>query len=107
MTDTKRAKSSVQWLIRTETGKQIGPYSTEAVLKLIAEGAFTGTEQIKRYPDGKWTVIQQGMNTINKQARRYHWLSEGLNSFIDSPHVAIEGPNQGYIMNLTDPRAEI
>lgn len=55
--------------------------------------------------DGKWTVIQQGMNTGNKQARRYHWLSEGLQSFIDAPHAAIEGPPQGEIINLADPRA--
>lgn len=56
--------------------------------------------------DGKWSVIQQGMNTSNKQARRYHWLSEGLKSFIDSPHAAIEGPHQGNIINLTDQRAQ-
>jgi len=66
MVDIKRAKSVVQWLIRTETGKQIGPYSTEAVLKLIAEGAFTGTEQIKRYPDGKWTVISRQPDFYDK-----------------------------------------
>ncbi|WED42900.1 DUF763 domain-containing protein [Legionella cardiaca] len=57
--------------------------------------------------EGKWTVIQQGMNTSNKQARRYHWLSEGLNSFIDAPHAAIEGHSQGNIINLTDQRAQI
>jgi len=56
--------------------------------------------------EGKWTVIQQGMNTHNKQARRYHWLSEGLKSFIDSPHAAIEGHPQGNIINLTDQRAK-
>jgi hypothetical protein len=56
--------------------------------------------------EGKWTVIQQGMNTANKQARRYHWLSEGLNSFLESPHAAIEGRHQGTIINLTDPRAQ-
>ena len=41
--------------------------------------------------DGKWVVVQQGMNGERKQARRYHWLSEGLNSFVDEPHAAIEG----------------
>lgn len=56
--------------------------------------------------EGKWAVIQQGMNTANKQARRYHWLSEGLESFIDSPHAAIEGRHQGNIINLTDQRAQ-
>ncbi len=55
--------------------------------------------------DGAWTVVQQGMNTDRRQARRYHWLSEGLHSFVDSPHAAIEGPNQGQIINLTDARA--
>src|SRR5436853_2096137 len=56
--------------------------------------------------DGKWTVVQQGMNGARKQARRYHWLSEGLSSFVDDPHAAIEGIRQGEIINLADRRAE-
>jgi hypothetical protein len=56
--------------------------------------------------EGRWTVVQQGMNGDLKQARRYHWLSEGLNSFVDEPHAAIDGPGQGEIVNLTDHRAE-
>src|SRR5205085_8610979 len=56
--------------------------------------------------DGKWVVVQQGMNGDAKQARRYHWLSEGLTSFVEEPHAAIEGPEQGEIVNLTDRRAE-
>ena len=56
--------------------------------------------------DGKWVVVQQGMNGERKQARRYHWLSEGLNSFVDAPHAAIEGVRQGNIINLTDRRAD-
>ena len=55
--------------------------------------------------DGRWTVVQQGMNTERKQARRYHWLSEGLESFVDQPHAAIEGRQQGEIINLTDRQA--
>src|SRR5579862_4400473 len=54
---------------------------------------------------GAWTVVQQGMNPDRRQARRYHWLSEGLASFVDAPHAAIEGPPQGTITNLTDARA--
>jgi len=46
------------------------------------------------------------MNGERRQARRYHWLSEGLRSFVDEPHTAIEGPAQGEIVNLTDHRAE-
>jgi len=56
--------------------------------------------------DGDWVVVQQGMNGDSKVARRYHWLSEGLKSFVDQPHAAIEGANQGEIVNLTDHRAE-
>jgi uncharacterized protein len=50
-------------------------------------------------------VVQQGMNDANRQARRYHWLSEGLSSFVDQPHTAIEGKGCGIIVNLTDRRA--
>jgi uncharacterized protein len=55
--------------------------------------------------DGKWTVVQQGMNGDKRQARRYHWHSEALTSFVDTPHSAIDGPVQGEIVNLTDHRA--
>ncbi len=56
--------------------------------------------------DGRWVVVQQGMNGERRHARRYHWLSEGLQSFVDEPHTAIEGRAQGDIINLTDRRAE-
>lgn len=56
--------------------------------------------------DGKWTVVQQGMNGGKRQARRYHWHSESLRSFVDEPHSAIDGRSQGEIINLTDRRAE-
>ena len=56
--------------------------------------------------DGHWTVVQQGMNGERRQARRYHWLSEGLKSFVDDPHAAIDAKGQGEIVNLADRRAE-
>ena len=56
--------------------------------------------------DGHWVVVQQGMNGDRRQARRYHWLSEGLRSFVDEPHAAIDGVEQGVIVSLTDRRAE-
>jgi len=56
--------------------------------------------------DGKWVVVQQGMNGGRRQARRYHWLSEGLTSFLDDPHAAIDGLAQGEIINLADRRAD-
>ncbi len=55
--------------------------------------------------DGRWTVVQQGMNGTLRQARRYHWHSGALQSFVEEPHSAVDGPNQGTIVNLTDKRA--
>src|SRR5947207_9540605 len=55
--------------------------------------------------DGRWAVVQQGMSPERRQARRYHWLSEGLTDFVDAPHAAIEGRPHGTIANLTDVRA--
>jgi len=51
---------------------------------------------------GKWSVVQQGMNSHSKTARRYHWCSDNLTSFVSSPHSAIYGQNCGEILNLTD-----
>jgi hypothetical protein len=36
---------------------------------------------------GEWAVVQQGMN--QSFARRYHWLSDDIRSFIETPHSAI------------------
>jgi len=56
--------------------------------------------------DGGWCVVQQGMNEALKEARRYHWQSENLGEFFDSPHAGIEGRNVGVIVNLADARAQ-
>ena len=50
---------------------------------------------------GRWVVIQQGMNTEIRTARRYHWHSPTLRSFVEEPHAAVYGPNRGEILNLT------
>ncbi|HEY4445872.1 MAG TPA: DUF763 domain-containing protein [Steroidobacteraceae bacterium] len=56
--------------------------------------------------DGHWCVVQQGMNEDLAEARRYHWQSDALPGFFQSPHAAIEGRNVGAIVNLADVRAE-
>jgi hypothetical protein len=45
------------------------------------------------------------MNTKNRTARRYHWRSDTVRSFVEEPHEAIVGENVGEILNLTDGRA--
>jgi hypothetical protein len=54
---------------------------------------------------GQWTVVQQGMKEETKTARRYHWHSDNLKSFVEQPHTGICGVNQGIILNLTDAQA--
>jgi hypothetical protein len=54
---------------------------------------------------GEWAVIQQGMDDSSGMARRYHWHSETVKSFIETPHSFIYGKNQGEILNLTDAKA--
>ena len=54
---------------------------------------------------GNWAVVQQGMNVDEKKARRYHWCSSDLRSFIQEPHTGVVGINQGKILNLTDSAA--
>jgi uncharacterized protein len=56
--------------------------------------------------DGEWAVVQQGMNTSRRLARRYHWHSPGVKSFVSDPHAAIVGENVGEITNLADARAD-
>ncbi len=55
---------------------------------------------------GNWAVVQQGMNTAEKKARRYHWCSADLRSFVEEPHTAVVGENRGKILNLTDKQAD-
>jgi hypothetical protein len=45
-------------------------------------------------PAGHWCVVQQGMNDGNGMARRYHWLSSSVESYVNEPHAAVcaEGP---------------
>lgn len=50
---------------------------------------------------GEWTVIQQGMRPDSRTARRYHWHSANIKSFVEEPHTAICGINMGDILNLT------
>jgi hypothetical protein len=38
---------------------------------------------------GRWCVVQQGMSDETRTARRYHWLSESVTSFVNEPHEAI------------------
>jgi hypothetical protein len=49
---------------------------------------------------GEWTVVQQGMNEAAGYARRYHWISRGLEDFTQEPHAAICTVKRGITLNL-------
>jgi hypothetical protein len=49
---------------------------------------------------GNWAVVQQGLNTSNHWARRYHWLSDNLTSFVEEPHSAIASDYKTETLNL-------
>jgi len=57
--------------------------------------------------NGEWAVVQQGMNQLNHTARRYHWHSPGIKSFVEEPHTAVCGKNRGLILNLTAKEAAV
>ncbi len=110
-----------------------GKYSTETPNELIALGNRTGLNgnELVHYSKlsakvdntaiqdgfqlylhnfivsktGEWGVIQQGMNDKTGMARRYHWHSKEIKSFLEEPHTSIYGQNQGLILNLTDVEA--
>jgi hypothetical protein len=49
---------------------------------------------------GDWSVVQQGMNDATSTARRYHWLSENVTSFVEEPHEAVCCDARGETLNL-------
>ncbi len=50
--------------------------------------------------DGRWAVVQQGMNESKGFARRYHWLGEGLEDFVKEPHRAVCCDSKGAVLNM-------
>lgn len=50
--------------------------------------------------EGRWCVVQQGMNEATGMARRYHWLSQAVQDFVCEPHAGIAGPSADLVLNL-------
>ncbi len=75
-THQKLPDSNNQWLIKSENDQVKGPYSTDAVSKMILEGIFSGQEEISTYPDGEWTPL-------SKQIEFYEVLLESLENPVE------------------------
>jgi len=70
------ARIQIHWVVKTTGGQTKGPYTTEALLKLIGEGVFSGSEMVSRYPDGQWTLLSQ-------ETQFYDKLLEALESSVE------------------------
>ncbi len=51
--------------------------------------------------DGNWAIIQQGMRPEEHLARRFHWLSEDVDSFVIEPHKGIVGVKHDHVLDMT------
>ncbi len=56
--------------------------------------------------NGDWSVVQQGMNTNNSWARRYHWLGSNVKDFVNEPHNAICCDHKGITLNMVAAESE-
>src|SRR5437588_71421 len=56
--------------------------------------------------DKNWCVVQQGMNEQLKYARRYHWLSATMPSFVAEPHAAVACDQRQSPLNLVADEGE-
>lgn len=72
----------------------------------IQDGFQLYTHSFVLNTEGLWTVVQQGMRNGSSTARRYHWHSSSLKSFVEEPHTGICGVNQGQILNLVAREAQ-
>lgn len=70
------SRIQVTWVVKTKKGQVKGPYSTEAILRMIGEGVFSGQEMISKLPDGQWTLI-------SKENAFYDKLLEALEGVVD------------------------
>jgi len=68
---------------------------------LVQDGFSIYAHNLLFTDSGKWAVIQQGMNVDAQKARRYHWLSEGVNDFCEEPHAGIASDLRLKPLNLT------
>jgi hypothetical protein len=56
--------------------------------------------------NGGWAVVQQGMNTGNQTARRYHWYSKKVTDLVCEPHSGIISQVRVPVLDLTSRHSE-
>jgi len=85
-------------------------YASKMVAKVDTAGLQDGFQLYHHCfmfsSSGKWAVIQQGMNPSSRYARRYHWISEKVKSFVCEPHSAICSDWKGEGLNMVAKESE-
>ena len=125
-------ETSVEWGLFAAGGK--GAASRKSPAQIVSACEFTGSEpaplvhasrtaakvdnaavqdgyQLYHHvflftASGQWCVVQQGMNDKTSTARRYHWLSEHVTSFVEEPHEAVCCDATGETLNLVAAESE-
>jgi hypothetical protein len=94
----------------TENEIESMKYASRIVAKVDTSGVQDGYQLYHHNfllsEKGNWSVIQQGMNSENRYARRYHWLSEDVKSFVNEPHTAICCDHRGRTLNMAAKESE-
>jgi len=65
----------------SETSRLVAKIDNAAI-----QDGFSLYHHIMIVSENEWCIIQQGLDGKIMKARRYHWLSKGLDSYIDDPH---------------------
>jgi hypothetical protein len=99
--------------VADKAGFEPGPYiySSRMSAKVDSAGLQDGYQVYHQLflftpQSSSWVVIDQGMNTDKGWARRYHWSSLDLSSFVSNPHSAIEGRRGLEVLNMVSSRSE-
>ncbi len=110
----KLSRQTPQELIRVANGTGLDSAALVRTSKLCAkidntavqDGFHLYLHSFILSNEGEWAVVQQGMDGVAGMARRYHWHSAQLKSFVENPHVCVYGKNKGRILNLVDVKAK-
>ncbi len=83
--------------------KEISRLTAKVDNALLQDGYQLYHHTIIFTSEGDWAVVQQGMNTEERLARRYHWLGEDLKSFVEEPHSGISAQkvHEKILLDLT------
>lgn len=90
------SKAEIYWVVKTTAGQTKGPYTTEALLKLIGEGVFSGSELVSRHPGGQWTLLL-------KESQFYDKLLDALEGSVEKvPKISLPSEEETIIEPIPD-----